>query len=686
MLEVRCSMFDVQRRFIILLAFAASSSIAVADDKSSLQKLLEQPILSPQQTLAETQAFCAARVAPLPHPKTSGEWGPLAETLRQETLARTIYRGEAAKWRDAPLKVEWLETIPGGPGYKIKKLRYEALPGMWIPALLYEPEKLSGKVPVFLNVNGHDAIGKAVDYKQMRCINQAKRGIVNLNPEWFNMGQLRQEGYAHGRMNQLDLCGTSGLAPFYLAMKRGLDVLLALPNADPTRVGVAGLSGGGWQTILISSLDTRVTLANPVAGYSSFITRGKNFSDLGDSEQTPVDLATTADYSHLTALMAPRPTLLTYNLNDQCCFKADHALPPLLDAGRPFFKLYAKDDNLRYHINAEPGDHNFQKENREALYQMIGRHFFAGDKAYDATEIPSADEIKTPEQLAVDLPKPNADFHTLAADLAKALPREAALPTTAAAAKSWLVDRRKKLAEIVKWKRYEAQAEPVGESDQAGPRVTFWKLKLDSGWAVPVVELNRAANPKGTVLVVADAGRASVASQAEALLADDRRVVLVDPFYFGEAKINQRAYLWGLLISAVGERPLGVQASQIAAVARWLSESRKTGPVRLVAYGPSSSLMVLVAAALEEAAVGEVEIHQPLLSLKEIIAQNRGVEQGPELFCFGLLEWFDMKQLAALAAPRKLEAPDAASRIAKSDLAELEAFFDLVEEDAAGRK
>lgn len=670
---------------VCALMFGLPVPLTAAGNAPDLQKILEQPILSPQQTLTETQAFCAARVAPLPHPKTSAEWEPLADQLRQETLARTVYRGEAAKWRDAALKVEWLETIPGGPGYKIRKLRFEALPGMWIPALLYEPEKLTGKVPVFLNVNGHDAIGKAVDYKQMRCINQAKRGIVNLNPEWFNMGQLRSDGYAHGRMNQLDLCGTSGLAPFYLSMKRGLDLLLAHPNADPSRVGVAGLSGGGWQTILISSLDTRVTLSNPVAGYSSFITRGKNFSDLGDSEQTPVDLATTADYSHLTALMAPRPTLLTYNLNDQCCFKADHALPPLLEAGRPFFRLYSKDDNLRYHINAEPGDHNFQKENREALYQMIGRHFFAGDKAYDATEIPSSDEIKKPEQLAVELPTPNADFHTLAVELAKSFPRDAALPNTVGAAKDWLANRRRKLAEIVKWKRYEAQAEPVGETDQAGVRFTTWKLKLDSGWTVPVVELNRAAKPIGTVLVVADAGRASLASHAEALLADNRRVVLMDPFYYGEAKISQRAYLWGLLISAVGERPLGVQASQIAAVARWLSDARKTGPVRLAGFGPTSSLMVLVAAALEEKGIGVVEIRQPMLSLKEIITQNRSVEQSPELFCFGLLEWFDMKQLAAMVAPRHLEAPDAAERVNRIDLEDLEAFFELLENDARNK-
>ena len=92
-------------------------------------------------------------------------------------------------------------------------------------------------------------------------------------------------------MNQLDLCGTSGLAVFYLAMERALDVLVDLPHADVDRVAMAGLSGGGWQTILLSSLDRRVTLANPVAGYSSFKTRVEFFADIGDSEQAPTDLA-----------------------------------------------------------------------------------------------------------------------------------------------------------------------------------------------------------------------------------------------------------------------------------------------------------------------------------------------------------------------------------------------------------
>lgn len=98
------------------------------------------------------------------------------------------------------------------------------------------PSHARKKIPVHLAVNGHEATGKATPYIQLRCINLAKRGIAALNPEWVGKGQLLTESFQHYRMNQLDLCGVSGLAPFYLAMSRGLDLLLALPYADAKRV------------------------------------------------------------------------------------------------------------------------------------------------------------------------------------------------------------------------------------------------------------------------------------------------------------------------------------------------------------------------------------------------------------------------------------------------------------------
>src|SRR5579885_3445425 len=366
------------KRFVAPLAvtaFLLFTAALRADEKADVQAALARAVIGPRQTLLETQDYIDARVPRMPKVQTAEEWQKIADRLRADVLTKVVFRGEAAGWRDAKARVEWQQTIPGGPGYRIKKLRYEALPGLWIPALLYEPEKLRGRVPVMLAVNGHDGNGKAAGYKQIRCINLAKRGMLVLNVEWLGMGQLRTDDFRHGAMNQLDLCGTSGLAPFFLSMKRGIDVLLALSNADPKRVAVSGLSGGGWQTIFISGLDTRVTLSNPVAGYSSFRTRVRHFKDLGDSEQTPCDLATIADYTHLTAMLAPRAGLLTFNAKDNCCLEAGYAMPPLVEAALPIYRLYGKGRFLRTHVNYTPVDHNYGADNRQALYGMIGAHF-----------------------------------------------------------------------------------------------------------------------------------------------------------------------------------------------------------------------------------------------------------------------------------------------------------------------
>jgi hypothetical protein len=634
---------------------------------------LGREIIGPQLALQEVQDFCESRVPRVPPIQSPEEWQKYAQQIRADVLEKVVYRGQAAAWRDAETQVEWLDEMAAGPGYKIKKLRYEALPGLWIPALLYEPEKLAAGVPAVLNVNGHDGKGKAADYKQLRCINLAKRGMLALNLEWLGMGQLRGEGFGHYRMNQLDLCGSSGLAPFYLAMKRGLDVLLSHPQTDTSRVAVAGLSGGGWQTIFISSLDTRVTLANPVAGYSSFLTRIGNHSDLGDSEQTPCDLATVADYAHLTALMAPRGLLLTYNAKDNCCFASGHALPPLVEVAAPIYKLLGKENALRSHVNEDPGDHNFGLDNRQALYRMLKDEFYMGSAEFPPDEIDSQTEVKSAEELNVPLPEGNEDFNTLAKRLMQDLPRDGQLPVERAAAERWQANRRERLKKIVRAHEYKVQARVAAADQDDQTKTTFWQLRLGDTWTIPAVELERTGG-KGTTIIIADGGRKGAADLVEQTLSAGQRAVAIDPFYLGESKIASRDFLFALLVSSVGERPLGIQASQLAAVARWLNDERQAGPVTIAAAGPRSSLAALVATALEPKAVAGAHLGGSLGSLKEVIEQNLGVNTAPEYFCFGLLEQFDIAQLTALAAPRPVSFPAASDRV-KRELASLRDWF-----------
>ena len=621
---------------LLFLAFCLPL-LAQTPPPTDLEALLQHAILPSGLPERESRQFCEPRVPSMPKVTSLNEWKAFADKTRSEVLDKIVFRGVLAKqWRDAKTKVEWLDTIEGGAGYHIKKLRYEALPGLWIPALLYQPDKPAAKMPVHLAVNGHDADGKAAPYKQIRCINLAKRGITSLNVEWFGMGQLRSDGFVHARMNQLDLCGVSGLAPFFLSMSRGLDILLALPNADPARVAVSGLSGGGWQTITISSLDTRVTLCNPVAGYSSFATRAEFGSDLGDSEQTPNDLATVADYKQLTAMMAGRAALLTYNAKDNCCFAADHALPPLLDAAEPIFKLYNQSERLRFHINTDPGTHNFEIDNRQALYGMIGDIFFPGEASFSTKEIPCEAEVKTKEQLDVPLPADNLDFHQLALAAAKNLPRNPAQAS------------REKLREIVKAQRYDAVAEKSGEETRRNTKATLWRLRIGNDWTIPLTELTRG-EVKGAAIVIADAGRKSAAKEIEELLDAGHRVLALDPTFIGEASIGGRTYLHALLAATVGQRALGIEAAEVNAVGHWAAQTFKSTPA-VHSIGPRTSLVALVAKALEPKAFGEFKPAQHIEDLNGILLNNWTVSDKPEMFCFGLLEHFNVAQLKALAA------------------------------------
>jgi hypothetical protein len=88
----------------------------------------------------------------------------------------------------------------------------------------------------------------------------------------------------------------------------------------------------------------------------------------------------------------------------------------------------------------------------------------------------------------------------------------------------------------------------------------------------------------------------------------------------------------------------------VAAAARWLKQ--RDGAVAVAAYGPRTSFIAQVAAAADPGTISEVKTARPLGSLREVIDRDLSFQDAPELFCFGLLEWFDVPQLQALARSR----------------------------------
>src|SRR5262245_56456922 len=68
-----------------------------AADTNDLAGLLRSPMLGPEASQAEAQAFTEKRVPRMPAAESASQWEKRAERLREDVLEQVVFRGEAAK-------------------------------------------------------------------------------------------------------------------------------------------------------------------------------------------------------------------------------------------------------------------------------------------------------------------------------------------------------------------------------------------------------------------------------------------------------------------------------------------------------------------------------------------------------------------------------------------------------------
>jgi dienelactone hydrolase len=613
-----------------------------------LRPILEDQILAPQVANFQLRQYILRRVAKPPAPTSAEQWTAESASLRKRLLNEVVFHGWPREWVEAPPKFEEVGVIAGN-GYRIRKLRYEIVPGMQSVALLYEPENLRGKAPAILNVNGHvGPPGKSVEYKQKRCITFARHGILALNLEWFAFGELNHNGNQHFFGHDLDLAGANGVGLFYLAMRKGLDYLYDHPNTDRTRIGVTGLSGGGWQTIVLSSLDERVTAAVPVAGFSSIVSRveAKEYGDLGDFEQSATDMFDGVDFTHLTALMAPRPTLLVYNAEDSCCFRAAMTKPFVFDPIQPIFALYGKQDLLNWHENRDPGTHNYQLDNRTQAYHFFSREFHLPAFEEDS-DVPS--EIKSYDDLRVGLPESNLTILDLARKMAGQIDR-APLAQDPGGREA----ERSRLKNVIRLRPDSIdRAWTTGISKHQGIESKSHLFSMGDGLSVTAVWLKPigAADNVPVAIILDDEGKAASADRIADRLNRGEQVLAVDLAFTGDAWKGGNLSSLQELVYGTGERPIGVEAAQLIEIAKWMKQRAHVAKVRVESSGIRSQVVSLLVSAVEPTMFSELVIRKGMPSLAYLLQKPIEYSAAPDLFCLDLLRETDLDRLAALSAP-----------------------------------
>jgi dienelactone hydrolase len=637
---------------------------------------LAEPVESQQVVTFQLQEYLTAHAAKLPTPSSAEEWTAEAERIRTHVLKDVVFHGWPDAWINSSPRFEDWGEIPTSPsaGFLRRKLRYEIVPGFYSTAILYEPRNLKGKAPAVLDLMGHFSAGKAMEFEQTLCINQALRGMVALNLEWLDMGELRDPQNDHSFAAHLDLVGSNGVGLFYLAMRRGLDYLAQNPDVDATRIGVTGLSGGGWQTIILSALDTRVAAAVPVAGYTSLAGRAEVLpGEPGDNEQNATDLVDGQDYPTFTALRAPRPTLLINAAEDNCCFRAPMVRPYIFDAVRPFFRLFGRDNAFGFYQNTLISAHNFGPESRERSYR-----FFTDVFRLPAIEkeIPVGEEIKSYSELAVGVPRNNVTVLGLARQFAAAVARPA-VPSESAARDAWINAARETLRKVVRYEPVSVKETWLAaNANHSEVESASYRFEMDNGLPATAVWIRETQTPESAALTVVLNDNGKKAARAEMWdqipevgdrLERGEQVLAADLVFTGDASPGQPPSLFTQMLAASGARPLGLEAAQLIALARWARRQFKPARIRVETTGLRSQTQALVAAALEPELFSEVAAQRGMRSLNYLLDKPVDYEIAPDVFCLDLYKDFDIDRLEVLAAPATVTLRDPLEAGAKSE-------------------
>ena len=634
---------------VLLFAFAQFAAAQAILD--TVTPLLEKPVQPTAVTAYQLQSYMMKRIPKPVAPTTAEQWTTEAQKLRKHILEDIAYHGWPQEWINAAPHFEQTEVIETTHGYRLRKFRYEIVPGFYNTAILYEPQKINGRVPAILNLVGHDPLGNVVEYEQKRCINFAKQGVLALSLGWPGFGELGQPDNSHDFGGHLDMVGSNSLGYFYLIARRGLDYLASLPQTDPKRIGVTGLSGGGWQTIMISALDERVAVMVEVAGFGSLETNLTRPTDTQEVEEDATDLTHNFDYPFLVAMRAPRPTLLIHNEQDDCCFLAPFVKPYVYEQVLPFFRLYHAENTLHWYENIDPGTHNYQRDNREHAYAFFAEQFHLPPITM---EIPSDSEIFTPERLAGDLPKDNLTAAALARKLASQISRSP-IPSEANDRKVWANGQREQLKSVIRYTPVSVAPWKLISTKRPGLQALNYRFDFSNGLAATGIWIagNHATADAPVSIILNDKGYKASAQNVVDRVNRGEQALALEPLFVGSTTPDDPdpAY-WEMLVASSGDRPLGIEVAQLLSVAK--SFSNAGSKIRLETVGIRSQIIALAAAAIDPELFSEIYSDNAMKSLSYLLDTPVPYRAAPDLFCLDLYRYFDIDRLAATASPVRI--------------------------------
>jgi cephalosporin-C deacetylase-like acetyl esterase len=551
-------------------------------------------------------------------------------------------------------------------GYRVEKVIFESQPKHYVTGALFVPDagRFKPPYPGVIEPVGHSFTAKAREIYQSVGALLALNGMVALVFDPIDQGERGQMLSQWPSLSGTKAHTNVGIGSMLLGRNtarfeiwdgmRAIDYLQSRPEVDPTRIGCAGLSGGGTQTSYLMALDERVKVAAPACYLTSF---ERLFATIGpqDAEQNIFgQLAFGMDHADYIMMRAPKPTLI-------CAATGDFFdISGTWDTFRYAKRLYSRMGFAeRVDLIEHDGEHNYHIPLREATTRWMMRWLLGKDEPITepAIELLSEKEIQcTPEGQVMRLPGARSTY-----DLNRDFEKELAARRKelwAAKDRAELLERVRGLAGVRRLVELpKPQVRKLDVIEREGCAIRKMALVPEANVYLPALMFTGAKKPsRRAVLYIHEEGKSKDAAPGgpiDDLVKTDRRVLAVDLRGTGETQQeSQRKFTgttgpdWKDVFTAylLGRSYVGMRAEDVLLCARFLKQHQE-GPVELIAVG-NVGVPALHAAALEPDLFASVILVRMLDSWSNVIELGRSVNQQVNAV-HGALTTYDLPDLAA---------------------------------------
>ncbi|MGC8668175.1 MAG: alpha/beta hydrolase family protein [Chthonomonadales bacterium] len=549
------------------------------------------------------------------------------------------------------------------PGYRIRKLWYESIPGLYVTANLYLPDTpaVGSGAPAVLYLCGHAPHQKT--YYQAIPRRFAQMGFAALIVETVQLGEV--EGYHHGCFREgwfhWYSRGYSPAAVELLNAIRGLDLLANYPGIDGKRLGATGISGGGATTWWVAAADERVAAAAPVCGTATLASHIAQRTLDGHCDCMWWPNTMMWDLADVGALVAPRPLLIASADRDGIFTAAGIRM-----VHRQLVAAYRRmgvPNHLRLVLT--PGPHGYHRRSRTEVFSWMMRHLADRDippgRVGDVDEAPDHQEPAEVLRVYVSGEPAGNRVRTIQDEL---------VPTAAPPMISDLVSltrERDRVTQRLRERPFRwfpspppalaARWELRHAEGEGGGRFSFL---AEAGWRLQGV-YGRVRGALGLVVALRSHGEgANDAEEFARSIRADADWALVEPRGTGDTawgdELNwrvRRAAAWTGVTTAswqVWDVLRALEALQ--ALTGWSSD-------RTVLVARGSMAVPALYAALLHGRLGGVVLQTPPSTLD---APSSPDGRGPAVEVLGALRIADLEHVAALLAPAELVLVDAEAR------------------------